>query len=62
MTNGNEFVMPNVSNWTRSEIISFAKLLNIEYEINGYGNVVKTNINEGELIDLNGRLIIDLEG
>ena len=62
MTNGNEFVMPNVVGWTRSEIISFAKLLNIEYEINGYGNVVKTNINEGELIDLNGRLIIDLEG
>lgn len=62
MTNGNEFVMPNVVGWTRSEIISFAKLLNIEYEINGYGNVVKTNINEGELIDFNGRLIIDLEG
>ena len=62
MTNGNEFVMPNVVGWTRSEIISFAKLINIEYEINGYGNVVKTNINEGELIDLNGRLIIDLEG
>lgn len=62
MTNGNEFVMPNVVGWTRSEIISFAKLLNIEYEINGYGNVVKTNINVGELIDLNGRLIIDLEG
>lgn len=62
MTNGNEFVMPNVVGWTRSEIISFAKLLNIESEINGYGNVVKTNINEGELIDLNGRLIIDLEG
>ena len=62
LTNGNEYFMPNVSNWTRSEIISFAKLINIEYEINGYGNVVKTNINEGELIDLNGRLIIDLEG
>ena len=62
LTNGNEYIMPNVSNWTRSEIISFAKLLNIEYEINGYGNVVKTNINEGELIDLNNRLIIDLEG
>lgn len=62
MTNGNEFVMPNVVGWTRSEIISFAKLLNIESEINGYGNVVKTNINEGELIDLNNRLIIDLEG
>ena len=62
LTNVNEYIMPNVSNWTRSEIISFAKLLNIEYEINGYGNVVKTNINEGELIDLNNRLIIDLEG
>ena len=40
----------------------FAKLLNIKYEINGYGNVVKTNINEGELIDLNNLLVIDLEG
>lgn len=62
MTNGNEFVMPNVVGWTRGEIISFAKLLNIKYEINGYGNVVKTNINEGELIDLNNLLVIDLEG
>lgn len=62
LTNGNEYIMPNVSNWTRSEIISFAKLLNIKYEINGYGNVVKTNINEGELIDLNNLLVVDLEG
>ena len=60
VTNGSNIVMPNVIGWTHNEINTFAKLININYNINGYGNVVSTNIPEGSVIDLNTELIIDL--
>ena len=60
VTNGSNIVMPNVVGWTHNEISTFAKLININYNINGNGNVVSTNILEGSVIDLNSELVIDL--
>ena len=60
VTNGSNIVMPNVVGWTHNEISTFAKLININYNINGNGNVVSTNIPEGSVIDLNSELVIDL--
>lgn len=61
-TNGNSYVMPNVIGWTKNEVITLAKLLNLSYNVNGYGNVTSVNINAGEVIDQNKTLEIELGG
>ena len=60
ITNGNNIVFPNVIGWTHNEIETFAKLLNIKYNINGYGKVLSTNLPEGSIIDSNSELTIEL--
>ncbi len=62
LTNGTNFVMPNVIGWTRSEIISFANLLKINYTIDGYGKVTAASIPAGSPIDFNTPLAITLGG
>jgi penicillin-binding protein 2B len=49
-TNGSNIIMPNVINWTSGEFISFANLAHLSYNINGYGNIVSSSVNEGETI------------
>lgn len=61
ISNGNKYTMPNVIGWSHNEINTFAKLLNISYNIEGYGKVSKVNINERETIDITKTLEIYLE-
>lgn len=60
VTNGNNITMPNVIGWTHNEINTFAKLIKINYNIDGYGKVINTNIPEGSIIDLNNDLLVVL--
>lgn len=60
VTNGNNITMPNVIGWTHNEINTFAKLIKINYNIDGYGKVINTNILEGSIIDLNNDLLVEL--
>ena len=60
ITNGNNIIFPNVIGWTHNEIETFAKLLNIKYNINGYGKVISTSLQEGSIIDSNSELTIEL--
>ena len=60
VTNGNNITMPNVIGWTHNEINTFAKLIKINYNIDGYGKVINTNIPEGSIIDLNNDLLVEL--
>lgn len=60
VTNGNNITMPNVIGWTHNEINTFAKLIKINYNIDGYGKVINTNIPEGSIIDLNNDLMVEL--
>lgn len=59
LTNGNNFIMPDVTGWSSNEIITFAKLLGMKYKINGYGKVIETSIpvgstiNFGEILEIN---------
>jgi len=50
VTNGNK-LMPNLTNYSRIDAISVLNLLNIEYEINGYGYVIEQSILPGKVID-----------
>lgn len=60
LTNSPNYIMPDVTNWTSSEIISFCNIIGLKYELNGYGNVESTSIEKGSQIDLNTKLIINL--
>lgn len=60
VTNGNNITMPNVIGWTHNEINTYAKLIKINYNIDGYGKVINTNIPEGSIIDLNNDLLVEL--
>ena len=60
VTNGNNITMPNIIGWTHNEINTFAKLIKINYNIDGYGKVINTNIPEGSIIDLNNDLLVEL--
>lgn len=61
VTNGNSYIMPEVIGWSHNEISSFAKLLNLSYNIDGYGKVSKVSVSAGEIIDITKVLNIKLE-
>lgn len=52
ITNG-DITMPDLTDYTRIEAISLFKLLNIDYEIEGYGYVYDQSIKKGEKIASN---------
>ncbi len=62
VSNGNKYIMPNVVGWSHNEICSFAKLINLSYNINGYGSVSRVSVNAGDVIDVTSVLDIYLEG
>jgi penicillin-binding protein 2B len=62
LTNYTNLFMPNMTGWTSSEAVSFANLINLKYNVNGYGIVTSTSIAAGSSIDLNSTLDINLGG
>ncbi len=60
LTNGTNYTMPDVTNWSRSDIIDYCKLIGLDYEINGYGKVTSVSIAPNTQIDLNSKLVINL--
>ena len=58
LTNGNNFTMPNISNWSRYDVIKLCEFFGIEYSFDGYGYVVSQSIKVGTKIDENSKLEI----
>ena len=56
LTNGSNYTMQNISNWSRYDVIKLCEFMNIEYSFDGYGYVVSQNIKEGTKIDENSKL------
>ncbi len=50
LTNGNEYTMPNLYNWSRKDIVRFFDLCHLAYQIEGYGFVVSQSIPAGTVI------------
>ena len=50
VTNDSEITMPNVINYSKIEAINLLKLLNIDYELDGYGYVLEQSIKSGDKI------------
>lgn len=59
-TNGENINMIDISGWTRTEVITLMNFMGVDYEINGTGKVVSTNIMTGNKIS--EKLIINMEG
>ncbi len=62
ITNAAEYIMPDMTNWSSSEAITFANLIHLSYNIEGYGSVSATSINPGEIITTDMTLNITLGG
>lgn len=60
VTNGS-ITMPNISGYSRIEAISLFNLLDIDYEIEGYGNVISQSILPGEIIGNNIKIVLKQE-
>ena len=60
LSNGSNYLMPDVIGWSHNDIINFCKMLNLKYHVNGYGKVTSTSIPTGSTIDLNSEITIEL--
>ena len=56
LTNGSNYTMPNISNWSRYDVIKLCEFIGIEYSFDGYGYVASQSIKEGTKIDENSKL------
>jgi penicillin-binding protein 2B len=53
VTNNKNIKMPNMIGWSRSDVITYCNLANLEYKITGYGYVTTQSIKLGTAIDKN---------
>lgn len=60
VTNDTTYTLPDMLNWSRSEIINYATLTNLNYQIEGNGYVLEQSLPEGSLIDKNTPVIFKL--
>ena len=56
LTNGNNYTMPNISNWSRYDVIKLCEFIGMEYSFDGYGYVASQSIKQGSKIDKNSKL------
>lgn len=56
LTNGNNYIMPDISNWSRYDVIKLCEFMRIEYSFDGYGYVASQSIKKGTKIDENSKL------
>ena len=61
LTNDKILRMPNLTGYTRSEAISLCEMLNIDYEIVGYGRVINQSIIADSEVKKGMKIIVTLE-
>ena len=61
VTNDNNYIMPDIINWSSSEVITLCKLMSLDYKTIGSGNVISYSIPAGTLITKDMKLEITLE-
>lgn len=60
-TDGNTIQMPNMIGWTRKDITAFWQLTGFSIEVSGYGKVKSQNIEEGQTIQNDTKIVVELE-
>lgn len=61
LTDNNEYIMPDITGWSSSEVMNFCNLIGLNLSFNGYGVVSSFNLPVGEIIDLSKTLEVTLE-
>ena len=51
MTNDSNVKMPNIIGWARQDAVALFKLLNLKYNVEGYGFVTSQSLKAGETVD-----------
>ena len=60
ITSNNNIVMPDITNWSENEVKTFAGLVGIKCNINGYGKVISQSIEKNTIIDSTSVLNVEL--
>jgi penicillin-binding protein 2B len=53
--------MPDITGWSRKQVVYLADMLSIAYQIDGYGYVVNQSISSGEVVSKDMTLSVNLE-
>ncbi|MDE6475942.1 MAG: penicillin-binding protein [Erysipelotrichaceae bacterium] len=61
VTDGASITMPNMSGWTRKDVITFWNLTGIAIRMEGFGSVKTQSVREGEAIDKYTEIVVTLE-
>lgn len=61
LTNGTDFEMPNIINWSRKDILDYCNLINLDCEFEGSGYAIEQSIKENTLITNDLKLKVILE-
>lgn len=61
ITNSDKIKMPSLSGWSKKEVEALMKLINVNYQMNGYGYVTNQSIEPGTVITNDIILTIDLK-
>lgn len=60
LTDGDNYLMPNIKDYSYSDVVTMTKLLNLKLKINGSGYVTKQSISTNTKLKSNMKLTVDL--
>lgn len=61
LTSEDNYLMPNVINWSENEIVTFCNFIGLRYNISGYGRVTTQSIEENAIITNDSILTVELQ-
>ena len=61
LTNGGNYQMPDMKDWSRNDVIKYFEMINMKYNITGEGYVTSQNIKVGTIIDSNSEITIEFK-
>ncbi len=61
LTNNDEYKMPNIKSWSRSDVSTYFDFINVKVKFSNYGYVISSSVREGEIITPNSIIEVMLE-
>ncbi len=61
LTNNNNYIMPDITGWSRSDVSTFASLINLKVTFEGYGYVKSYSFKNNNSINIEETLTVKLE-
>ncbi|MBR1376555.1 MAG: penicillin-binding protein [Bacilli bacterium] len=61
LTNSNNYKMPSMKGWSRTDVLAYFNLIGVKCTINGEGYVVSQSIGSGTTINLDSEIVVELQ-